>query len=172
MSSYRPKGTIIHPELTEFIIKTWNDGDNTSLGKIAKAVLEKFQVSMTPSAVAGRLTRAEQRGMKIRRTGGLAGRNARCKAAREAPAAPKPPKVHRDRSLLGSLPPLPPAPPDLSCRLTLEEVQAKNGCRFPAGHTPNMRFCGERKDPRHESYCPAHYALSIAEFQPVWEIRP
>lgn len=171
---YRPKGTIVDPDLTDFIIKAWNV-DEISYSRIAKIVLEKFGVKMSASAVGGRLTRAEKRGMKIRRPGGIIG--ARIEAKAKAAAQPKDTaqrgsRAHRDRSLLGSLPPLPAAAPDLSCKLTLEEVQAISGCRWPAGHTPNMRFCGKRRDPNHESYCPSHYKKAIAEFQPVWEIKP
>ena len=41
--------------------------------------------------------------------------------------------------------------------LTLEQVQKRNGCRYPFGHTPNMRFCGKSKR-EGSSYCQSHHA--------------
>lgn len=80
----------------------------------------------------------------------------------EAPkSAPAPaPKARAPRVVL----------PDPAGPLTLEQVQQRNGCRWPSGHRPNMTFCGRDRhtaDDPAVSYCLEHHVRSIGHHQPA-----
>lgn len=48
--------------------------------------------------------------------------------------------------------------PEPTNLITLEQAQARNGCRWPSGHRPSMMFCGKDRSAHDVSYCPEHHA--------------
>lgn len=163
----------INPELDGLVIDLWNSGGK-SYTQIAVEVFRRLRVQLTRSQIGGKINRAEARGVTVRRPGspqnilepgvGKFEKKSRSYAERKAATvkAIKPPPKEKEAPKSKTMAAAKPAPaPALlvveASLITLEEVQAKNGCRFPRGDKPDVLWCGQPRKPE-SSYCPQHHA--------------